>query len=83
MNLASKSRFYLDLAVLGTNLKFIYFTTRFPTLDLFNNLDIKDNLKEEEEESKDDELLNEPNLKYCLDLADPEEVFFYIQDFFI
>lgn len=43
LNLASKIRFYLDLSVFGSTLKFAYYTGRFTTLDKFNELDTKDN----------------------------------------
>ena len=42
LNLASKTRFNLDLSILGTTLKFAYYSNRFSKIDLFNSLDTKD-----------------------------------------
>ncbi|KAK8833926.1 hypothetical protein M9Y10_005815 [Tritrichomonas musculus] len=42
LNLASKTSSYLDLSILGSTLKFAYFSKRFTTLDKFNDLDEED-----------------------------------------
>lgn len=46
LNLASKIRFYLDLSILGSTLKYAYFTGRFNTLNEFNDLDKHDDIDE-------------------------------------
>lgn len=48
LNLATKTSSYLDLAILGSTLKFAYFTNRLTRLDLLNELDLKDDENEDQ-----------------------------------
>ncbi|KAK8835915.1 hypothetical protein M9Y10_040294 [Tritrichomonas musculus] len=43
LNVVSNIRYYIDLSILGTTLKFSYDSNRFKTIDFFNSLDAKDN----------------------------------------